>query len=127
IQWLRDGLQLIRTAPDVNNLADLVEDTDGVYFVPALTGLGAPHWDQYARGAILGITRGTNDAHIARATIEGIAYQVYDVVKAMEADSGVKSTELRVDGGASASTPLMQFQSDLFGFKIQRPKTLETT
>lgn len=127
IQWLRDGLQLIRTAPDVNNLADLVEDTDGVYFVPALTGLGAPHWDQYARGAILGITRGTNDAHIARATIEGIAYQVYDVVKAMEADSGVKSTELRVDGGASASTPLMQFQSDLFGFKTQRPKTLETT
>lgn len=127
IQWLRDGLQLIRTAPDINNLADLVEDTDGVYFVPALTGLGAPYWDQYARGAILGITRGTNDAHIARATIEGIAYQVYDVVKSMEADSNVSPKELRVDGGASASEPLMQFQADIFGFNIQRPKILETT
>lgn len=127
IQWLRDGLQLIRTAPDINNLADLVDDTDGVYFVPALTGLGAPYWDQYARGAILGITRGTTDAHIALATIEGIAYQVYDVVKAMEADSGVKPTELRVDGGASASNLLLQFQSDIFGFDIVRPKNLETT
>ncbi len=127
IQWLRDGLKIIRTSPDVNNLANLVEDTDGVYFVPALTGLGAPYWDQYARGAIVGITRGTTDAHIARATIEGIAYQVYDVVKAMEADAGKASTEMRVDGGASASEPLMQFQADLFGFKILRPKTLETT
>lgn len=127
IQWLRDGLKIIRTAPDINNLAKLVDDTDGVYFVPALTGLGAPYWDPYARGAIVGITRGTTDAHIACATIEGIAYQVYDVVKAMEADAGRAPTEMRADGGASASEPLMQFQSDLFGFKILRPKSIETT
>lgn len=127
IQWLRDGLKLIRTAPDVNNLADLVPDSDGVFFVPALTGLGAPYWDPYARGTIIGITRGTTDAHIARATLESIAFQVYDVVKAMEADSGMKSLELRVDGGATASNLLMQIQSDLFNFSITRPKTLETT
>ena len=127
IQWLRDGAKIIRTSPDVNNLAALVPDTEGVYFVPALTGLGAPYWDPYARGAIVGITRGTTDAHIARATLEGIAYQVYDVVKAMEADADVESVELRVDGGASASDLLMQFQSDIFGFRIARPKTLETT
>lgn len=127
IQWLRDGLRLIRTAPDVNNLANTVEDNGGVYFVPALTGLGAPYWDQYARGTFVGITRGTTDGHIARATLEGIAFQVYDVVKAMEADAKTKSTELRVDGGATASNLLMQIQSDLFGFKILRPKTLETT
>lgn len=127
IQWLRDGLKIIRTAPDINNLAALVEDTDGVYFVPALTGLGAPYWDPYARGTILGISRGTTDAHIARATLESIAYQVYDVVKAMEADSGMNSLELRVDGGATASNLLMQIQSDLFNFPITRPKTLETT
>lgn len=127
IQWLRDGAKIIRTSPDVNNLAALVPDTEGVYFVPALTGLGAPYWDPYARGAIVGITRGTTDAHIARATLEGIAYQVYDVVKAMEADAEVESVELRVDGGASASNLLMQFQSDIFGFKIARPQTLETT
>jgi glycerol kinase len=95
--------------------------------VPALTGLGAPYWDQYARGVIMGITRGTTDNHIARATLEGIAFQVYDIVKAMEADAGEKSIELRVDGGAAASNLLMQIQSDLFGFKIIRPKTLETT
>jgi len=95
--------------------------------VPALTGLGAPYWDQYARGAMLGITRGTTDAHIARATLEGIAFQVYDIVKAMEADAGAESIELRVDGGAAASNLLLQIQSDLFGFKIIRPKTLETT
>lgn len=127
VQWLRDGLRLIRTAPDVNNLANTVEDNGGVYFVPALTGLGAPYWDQYARGTFVGITRGTTDGHIARATLEGIAFQVYDVVKAMEADAKTKSTELRVDGGATASNLLMQIQSDLFGFKILRPKTLETT
>ncbi|WP_175623498.1 glycerol kinase GlpK [Chryseobacterium schmidteae] len=127
IQWLRDGAKIIRTSPDINNLAALVPDTGGVYFVPALTGLGAPYWDPYARGAIVGITRGTTDAHIARATLEGIAYQVYDVVKAMEADAEVKSVELRVDGGASSSNLLMQFQSDIFGFRIARPKTLETT
>ncbi|MDR3024542.1 glycerol kinase GlpK [Chryseobacterium sp.] len=127
IQWLRDGLKLIHSSEQVNELAASVEDNGGVYFVPALTGLGAPYWDQYARGTIVGITRGTTDAHIARATLEGIAFQVYDIVKAMEADSGRASLELRVDGGASASDLLMQIQSDLFGFKITRPKTLETT
>ncbi|MCW1963321.1 glycerol kinase GlpK [Chryseobacterium viscerum] len=127
IQWLRDGLKIIHSSDQVNELAASVEDNGGVYFVPALTGLGAPHWDQYARGTIVGITRGTTDGHIARATLEGIAFQVYDIVKAMEADSGRASLELRVDGGASASDLLMQIQSDLFGFKIIRPKTLETT
>lgn len=127
IQWLRDGLKLIHSSEEVNNLAASVEDNGGVYFVPALTGLGAPHWDQYARGTIVGITRGTTDGHIARATLEGIAFQVYDIVKSMEADSGRASLELRVDGGASASNLLMQIQSDLFGFKITRPRTLETT
>ncbi|MDP2069051.1 MAG: glycerol kinase GlpK [Lutibacter sp.] len=127
IQWLRDGAKMVKTAPGANHLAETVSDNGGVYFVPALTGLGAPYWDQYARGVIMGITRGTTDAHIARATLEGIAFQVYDVVKAMEADAGENSIELRVDGGASASDLLMQIQSNLFGFKILRPKTLETT
>ncbi|GAA4157423.1 glycerol kinase GlpK [Chryseobacterium ginsenosidimutans] len=127
IQWLRDGLKLINSAEEVNTLAQSVEDNGGVYFVPALTGLGAPYWDQYARGTLVGITRGTTNAHIARATLEGIAFQVYDIVKSMEADSGKKSPELRVDGGASASDILMQIQSDIFGAKITRPKTLETT
>jgi glycerol kinase len=127
VQWLRDGARMIESAEDIENLALKVEDNGGVYFVPALTGLGAPHWDQYARGAILGITRGTTNAHIARATLEGIAYQVYDLVKAMEADFGRKGKELRVDGGAVSNNLLMQFQSDLFNFKVIRPKTLETT
>jgi Glycerol kinase len=127
IQWLRDGLKIIHSSEEVNELAASVPDNGGVYFVPALTGLGAPHWDQYARGTIAGITRGTTDGHIARATLEGIAFQVYDIVKSMEADSGRASLELRVDGGASASDLLMQIQSDLFGFKITRPQTLETT
>ncbi|WP_278551720.1 glycerol kinase GlpK [Elizabethkingia bruuniana] len=127
IQWLRDGLKIIHDSSEVSTLAETVEDNGGVYFVPALTGLGAPYWDQYARGTIIGVTRGTTDGHIARATLEGIAFQVYDIVKAMEADAGTQSTELRVDGGASASDMLMQIQSDLFGFKIIRPKTLETT
>lgn len=127
IQWLRDSLKLIRSSEEVNELAAGVEDNGGVYFVPALTGLGAPSWDQYARGTIVGITRGTTNGHIARATLEGIAFQVYDIVKLMEADSGRASLELRVDGGASASDLLMQIQSDIFGFKITRPKTLETT
>ena len=108
IQWLRDGARLIRTSADINNLAHTVEDNGGVYFVPALTGLGAPYWDQYARGALLGITRGTTDGHIARATLEGIAFQVYDIVKAMEADAGQATSQLRVDGGASKSDYLMQ-------------------
>lgn len=127
VQWLRDGARIIRTAADVNNLAATVEDNGGVYFVPALTGLGAPYWDQYARGTILGITRGTTDGHIARATLEGIAFQVYDIVKAMEADANAQTTELRVDGGASMSDCLMQTQADIFGFNIIRPKTVETT
>ncbi|XJR87511.1 glycerol kinase GlpK [Elizabethkingia anophelis] len=126
IQWLRDGLKIIHDSSEVSTLAETVEDNGGVYFVPALTGLGAPYWDQYARGTIIGVTRGTTDGHIARATLEGIAFQVYDIVKAMEADAETQSTELRVDGG-SASNLLMQIQSDLFGFKIIRPKTLETT
>ncbi|MDO5056073.1 MAG: glycerol kinase GlpK [Lautropia sp.] len=127
IQWLRDGARLIRTSADINNLAATVEDNGGVYFVPALTGLGAPWWDQYARGALLGITRGTTDGHIARATLEGIAFQVYDIVKAMEADAGAATAELRVDGGACKSDYLMQTQSDLFSFDIVRPRTIETT
>jgi glycerol kinase len=127
VQWLRDGAKIIDSAEEIEVLAASVPDNGGVYFVPALTGLGAPYWDQYARGAILGITRGTTNAHIARATLEGIAYQVYDLVKAMEADFGKKGKELRVDGGAVVNNLLMQFQSDLFDFKVIRPKTLETT
>ncbi|PQL91948.1 glycerol kinase GlpK [Apibacter adventoris] len=127
VQWIRDGAKLVKTSPDTENLAKTVPDNGGVYFVPALTGLGAPYWDPYARGGILGITRGTTDGHIARATLEGIAYQVYDLVKAMEADSGVKDLELRVDGGACANNLMMQFQADIFGFNVVRPKTLETT
>ncbi len=127
VQWLRDGLNLIDNASEVEALASEVEDNGGVYFVPALTGLGAPYWDSYARGAIVGLTRGTKRAHIARATLEGIAYQVYDIVKAMEADAKTTCTELRVDGGASANNFLLQFQSDLFNFPVIRPKQLEST
>lgn len=127
VQWLRDGAKMIRSSNEIEALAASVPDNGGVYFVPALTGLGAPHWDQYARGAILGITRGTTNAHIARATLEGIAYQVLDLAKSMEADFGRKGKELRVDGGAAINNLLMQFQSDLFGFNVIRPKTLETT
>lgn len=127
IQWVRDGLRIIRTADAINSLAATVEDNGGVYFVPALAGMGAPYWDQYARGTLMGITRGTTDAHIARATLEGIAFEVYDIVKAMEADAGQATRELRVDGGASASDLLMQIQSDIFQFEIVRPKILETT
>ena len=127
IQWLKDSLGIIKNSEEVNELAESVTDTEGVYFVPALTGLGAPYWDQYARGTIVGITRGTTQAHIARATLEGIAFQVYDIVKAMEADAENKSIELRVDGGASASDLLMQIQADLFGFDVIRSKNLETT
>lgn len=127
VQWLRDGAKMIDSASDIEALAASVPDNGGVYFVPALTGLGAPYWDQYARGAIVGITRGTTNAHIARATLEGIAYQVYDLTKSMEADFGGKGTELRVDGGAAANNLMMQFQSDIFDFKVIRPKILETT
>ena len=127
IQWLRDGMELIDEAKEVEDLANSVQDNGGVYFVPALTGLGAPHWDSYARGAIFGITRATTKGHIARATLEGIAYQVYDIVKAMEEDAGDKGKELRVDGGASANNLLLQFQSDIFNVNIKRPQILETT
>ncbi|AOM80138.1 glycerol kinase GlpK [Pedobacter steynii] len=127
IQWLRDGLGIIRTSAESEKLAASVEDNGGVYFVPALTGLGAPYWDQYARGAIFGITRGTTSAHIARAALEGIAFQVQDLLKSMESDSGKKSTELRVDGGAVENNALMQFQADIFGSNVIRPKVLETT
>ena len=127
VQWLRDGAKMIDSSEEIEALAASVPDNGGVYFVPALTGLGAPYWDQYARGAILGITRGTTNAHIARATLEGIAYQVNDLVKAMEADFGDKGKELRVDGGAATNNLLMQFQSDIFGSTVTRPKTLETT
>jgi glycerol kinase len=127
VQWIRDGLNLITDANDIENLAKEVDDNGGVYFVPALTGLGAPYWDSYARGTIIGITRGTNKAHIARATLESIAFQVYDIVKAMEADANAKGTELRVDGGASANNLLLQFQADIFKFQVVRPKFLETT
>lgn len=127
VQWLRDGLKVIDASSDINALAASVPDSDGVVFVPALTGLGAPHWDPHARGAILGITRGTSDAHIARATLEGIAYQVHDIVRAMEADAGTPCTELRVDGGASASDLLLQIQSDFLRTRIVRPASIETT
>jgi glycerol kinase len=127
VQWLRDGLEMIRSAPDVEALAASVPDSGGVYLVPAFAGLGAPHWDQYARGAIVGVTRGTTKAHFARAALEGIALQVMDVLKAMEADAGIKLKELRVDGGASVNDLLMQMQADLLNVPVVRPKVAETT
>lgn len=127
IQWLRDGLGIIRKSADVEALAASVPDTGGVYLVPAFAGLGAPHWDAYARGALVGMTRGTTAAHIARAALEGIALQVMDILKAMEADAGIKLKELRVDGGASVNNLLMQMQCDLLGVPVVRPKVNETT
>ncbi len=127
VQWLRDGLHLIRSSEEVEALAASVPDTGGVYLVPAFAGLGAPHWDQYARGTMVGLTRGTTGAHIARAALEGIALQVMDVLKAMEADAGIKLKELRVDGGASANDLLMQLQADLLNVPVVRPKVAETT
>jgi glycerol kinase len=127
IQWLRDGLGIIRQSADVEALAASVPDTGGVYLVPAFAGLGAPHWDAYARGTLLGLTRGTTAAHIARATLEGIALQVMDILKAMEADAGIKLKELRVDGGASVNNLLMQLQCDLLSVPVVRPKVNETT
>lgn len=127
IQWLRDGLGIIRQSADVEALAASVPDTGGVYLVPAFAGLGAPHWDAYARGTLLGLTRGTTAAHIARATLEGIALQVMDILKAMEADAGIKLKELRVDGGASVNNLLMQLQCNLLGVPVVRPKVNETT
>ena len=127
VQWLRDGLGIIRESAEVEGLARSVEDNGGVYLVPAFAGLGAPHWDQYARGTIVGLTRGSGAGHIARAALEGIAFQVADVVRAMEADGGVPLKELRVDGGASNNDLLLQFQADLLGVPVVRPKITETT
>jgi glycerol kinase len=127
IQWLRDGLGIIPTAQASETLAQTVEDNGGVYFVPALTGLGAPHWDQYARGTMVGITRGVTAAHIARAALESIALQTADVLEAMQADTGIPILQLRVDGGAVANNLLMQIQADFLGAKVVRPKVLETT
>ena len=127
VQWLRDGLHFIRDSKEIESLAAEVKSTDGVYLVPAFAGLGAPHWNQYARGSCFGMTRGTTKAHIARAALESIAYQTYDVLKAMEADSGIVLKELRVDGGATANNLLMQFQSDVLGVPVVRPVVTETT
>jgi glycerol kinase len=127
VQWLRDGLHLIRNSSEVEALASQVENTDGVYLVPAFAGLGAPYWNQHARGTIVGITRGTSSAHIARAALESIAFQTYDVLKAMEADAHIPIAELRVDGGATNNNLLMQFQSDLLDTLVIRPTLVETT
>jgi glycerol kinase len=127
VQWLRDGLGLIKKSSEIEALAEKVKDNGGIYFVPALTGMGAPYWDAYARGTIIGLTRGTNASHIARATLEAIAFQTYDVLKAMEQDAGMPVAELRVDGGASANNLLMQFQSDVLQTTVARPVVLETT
>jgi glycerol kinase len=127
VQWVRDGLGLIRTAADIEPLAATVPDNGGVYLVPAFAGLGAPHWDPYARGTIVGITRGTSAGHIARAALESIAYQVTDLLDAMRADAGVPLSELRVDGGAATNNTLMQFQADLLGVPVVRPAVTETT
>jgi glycerol kinase len=127
VQWLRDGLQLVRTARDVEALAAGVPDNGGVYLVPAFAGLGAPHWDAYARGAMFGLTRGSTGAHLARAALESIAYQSADVLAAMDADANIKLAELRVDGGAAANNLLMQFQADVLGVSVVRPTVLETT
>ena len=127
VQWLRDGLGLIRTSGEIEALANSVPDNGGVYFVPAFVGLGAPHWDPYARGTIAGITRGTKAGHIARAALESIAYQVADLLDAIQRDAGTPLAELRVDGGASANDGLMQFQSDILGIPVVRPAVTETT
>lgn len=127
VQWLRDGLGIIKASSEVEALAASVPDNGGVYFVPALTGLGAPYWDQYATGTMTGITRGTTTAHIARAALEGIAFQTMDIVSAMEKDAGVPLKELKVDGGASRNNLLMQFQSDILGTRVIRPRVTETT
>ena len=127
VQWLRDGLQIIRSSSEVEALAASVPDNGDVYIVPAFAGLGAPHWDPYARGAVIGITRGTTRAHLARAALEGIAFQVADILLAMEADGRIQLKELRVDGGAASNNLLMQFQADLLGIPVVRAKNVETT
>jgi glycerol kinase len=127
VQWLRDGLGIIKSSSEVEALAASVPDNGGVYFVPALTGLGAPHWDQYAQGSIYGLSRGSTAAHIARAALEGIAFQTMDIVNAMQKDAGVTLKELKVDGGASRNNLLMQFQADVLGTSVIRPTVTETT
>ncbi|MCI5952535.1 MAG: glycerol kinase GlpK [Anaerostipes sp.] len=127
IQWLRDEMRLVDSSPDSEYMATKVDDTNGCYVVPAFTGLGAPYWDQYARGTIVGITRGVNKYHVIRATLESLAYQVSDVLTAMEADSGIRLATLKVDGGASANNFLMQFQADMLGANVNRPRCVETT
>jgi glycerol kinase len=127
VQWLRDGLGIIESSSEVEALAQSVPSSGGVYLVPAFAGLGAPYWDQYARGTITGLTRGTTKAHIARAALEGIAFQVADVLEVMKEDSGIEMSALRVDGGASANDMLMQFQADILQAPVVRPKVIETT
>ncbi len=127
IQWLRDGLELIQTAPESETIAGQVNDSDGVYVVPAFAGLGAPYWDMYARGAVFGLTRGTSKAHFVRATLESLAYQTRDVLSAMQKDAGIALSTLRVDGGATANNLLMQFQADVLGVPVERPALLEST
>ena len=127
IQWLRDELKMIKSAPECDRLAESVPDTNGIYFVPAFTGLGAPYWDAYARGTIVGITRGANQQHFARAVLESIAFQMTDLLEAMKADSDIDLTELRVDGGASVSDIMMQIQANMIGTTVNRPKVVETT
>ena len=127
VQWLRDEMRLVDTSPDTEYMASKVKNTNGCYVVPAFTGLGAPYWDQYARGTIVGITRGVNKYHMIRATLESIAYQVNDVITAMQADSGITLSTLKVDGGASANNFLMQFQSNIIDAPVHRPMCVETT
>jgi glycerol kinase len=127
IQWLRDGLQLFRKTQEIEKLASQVENSGGVYMVPAFAGLGAPHWDSYARGSMYGLTRGSTKAHVARAALESIAFQTADVIDAMAADSRIKIRALRVDGGAAMNNMLMQFQADLLGVPVMRPKVFEST
>ena len=127
VQWLRDGLKIIRTSNEVEELSAKAGDSGGVYLVPAFAGLGAPYWNQHARGTLFGLTRGSSNAHIARAALDSIAYQTYDVLRAMEADAGINITELRVDGGATVNNGLMQFQSDILDCKVVRPRITETT
>jgi glycerol kinase len=127
VQWMRDGLRLIRSASEIEALASTVEHSDGVVFVPALTGLGAPHWDPQATGMFTGLTRGTQAGHLARAVLEGIAFQNADILSAMQKDLGKPLSSLNVDGGAAANNLMMQFQSDVLGVELRRPKFLETT
>jgi glycerol kinase len=127
VQWLRDGLGIIKRSEEIEMMASTVSSSDGVYFVPAFAGLGSPHWNQHARGTIVGLTRGSTSAHIARAALDSIAYQTLEVLQAMQKDSGINISELRVDGGATVNNLLMQFQSDLLQAKVVRPKITETT